>query len=245
MKSSILRSAIFATSALAATQAHATLLLGIHNFGGAPPTISTQTTFNVESMVDGAPRGVVASGYSGSYNISTTSFATGGSNDGTYGDATFPNPPTVVGGDGSAALTAQNTFQFSLTNISNAGSVLQNLYFDVASEFSGPTIAVFWRFAEDLFTTPLLPTTTSLNSASESDFTKYQDVSYDLSSLPAFSPGKTVVFTISTTDVNTASRLDNIAIMGAIPEPASLMGLGCVLGSGLLLRRRSSSRVAA
>ena len=42
-------------------------------------------------------------------------------------------------------------------------------------------------------------------------------------------------------------QIDNVAIAGisAIPEPASLLALGCVLGSGLMLRNRRIKPIQA
>jgi hypothetical protein len=230
MKLSIFRDILIACAALVfAPASHAMLLVGWHDFDG---------TADPETPDYAAP------GFSGTIpspsilTKNTDSRDLGGDNGGVVGGPVFygnSNIASGTGNDGAVRLIPSGSGAvFSMTNNSGSAISLASLFFD-ATAASGTSVVVAYRIGAAAFQT--LGTFSGL--AVTGDFTNpalAQDFSDLSQSLTGITVGhlQKIDFRFTT---SSGARLDNIAIT-AIPEPASLIALGCVLGSGLLMRRR-------
>lgn len=219
MNTTLFRSAFLAFAALTLSHtANASLLLaGWHDFDG--------TTGNESADV-------AAAGFSGLVTKGgQTSINGGGSNDNTYG--TLVNPVVPVN-DGYARILGSN-LTFSLTNSSASAVQLTTLYFDAAIQSGSGTVTVQYQIgAGPLSTLAPSPVTNNTLSGAAGASANYGDFAFNLVGVPLLAIGQTINF-VFTASPN--ARIDNVAIT-AIPEPASLIALGLVLGSGLFLRQR-------
>lgn len=230
MKTKIVSSSILASTILALTQsAHASLLVGWHKF---------DRNNSLESP------DAFATGFSGTISKPLQSRNLQGDNGGVSG--IFYGDSTIASGSGSDGfLRIGNNVGSFLTLTNNSGSAvsLSNLFFDAIGVNAGNTVTAGYRYGNgnvlngDGLTTlgvfGSLPNTGGDANLVSADFA---DLSQSLVGLN-LGIGQTIQFNFVS---SSTAFIDNIAItaISAIPEPASLMALGCVLGSGLLLRNR-------
>ena len=222
---------VAASSLLFAAQADAALLLGFHDFDGTAP----DTNF-------------VAAGFSGTWS-GLSGVAGGGSNDQTYGPAIglVPVPPTTNGT--SLALNPSGSDVFpvtvSLTNSSGSAVQLGYLLFDAATSSSNV----------DLNVTYVITGVPGNNHPPEDPYKDIKDINNINSSVSAdygdyvgtisgvlLGIGQTITFTFSNQKAEVA-YIDNIGIttfgpLAGVPEPGSLLALGCLVGGGSFLRSR-------
>ncbi len=233
MKTTALRVGISASFSLFfAGAANATLLVGWHDFDGNPSNPGTGSTASENPDY-------AAAGFSGNVNKGGQySVDTGGSSDGIYGNSSIP-VSGIAGGDGYARITNASSLTFSLTNSTPDAVQLDKLFFDAAvGNTSGSVVSVSYKIGAgspaSLDNTAPTPLAQALTAGAYLDFS---DFSFNLLSIPLFNAGQTISFIFTSSN---SARIDNVAITGlsAIPEPASLIALGCVLGSGLMIRRR-------
>lgn len=222
---------IAASSLLFATQADAALLLGFHDFDDTAPDDNT-----------------VAAGYVGSWSGLPGDIG-GGSNDETYGPAIGLTPiPTKINGS-ALALNPKGSSDFpvtvSLTN--NTGSAIQlgYLLFDAATSSSNVDLNVSYKLSPSPANNnvPENPykDIVDIDGIDSSDSVDYGDYYATLSSV-ILGIGQTITFTFDNGKTEVA-YIDNIAItsfgpLAGVPEPGSLLALGCLVGGGSFLRSR-------
>jgi hypothetical protein len=227
MNMSHFRSTLLALAALALPHtANASLLVGWHDFDG---------TSNSETP------DYAAGGFSGLLTKHSESRDLGGDNGGTggiyYGNSNIASGP---GNDGTVRLPTGGETFFSMTNSSGSAVSLASLFFDASESSNTTVLSVAYRIGAGTFTTlatysTLNPTGTPFdNLLLQSDFS---DLSISLLAIPALLNSQTIQFRFNVGGAGQGARIDNLAIT-AIPEPASLIALACVLGSGLFLRQR-------
>jgi hypothetical protein len=205
----------------AAQSSHAMLLVGWYNFENESSSAETPD--------------FAATGFSGTITKAGNSSSTGGDDGGGqgifYGDSTIPSGP---GNDGFLRQgTSATGTRVSMTNDSGAPVSLATFLFDAAATGSNRVITVSYRigtgdFSADIGSFTNLPVIGVLNSLD------FADLSVSLAGIPTLGDGETIQFRFLTSP---SVRLDNIAIT-AIPEPASMLALGGIIGAGLLLRSR-------
>ena len=232
MKTSLF--AILLGSAIFATQnASATLLVGFHDFDG---TVADESADYAMAGFSGT---VVKTG-----EVSLTG---GGSNDGYYGNTVSPGFTGLNPGINDGYLRSINAGDpvFRFTNVSGASTSLSSLLFDAASQSGGSSFQVDYRTTASpvtwtsLYNTGSTPVVAGGSGASAD----YNDFAASLVGI-TLATGKWIEFRF---DGSPNGRLDNIALTGlsAIPEPASLLALGCLLGSGVFMRQRRRTAGAA
>ena len=160
--------------------------------------------------------------------------ALGGSNDLTFGTATF-SELTPGTNDGYLRVFEEGQPILTVTNNQSAALPLATLFFDAASQNTGSQVAVSYSINGDptwvnLFTSPNLT-----NSGSSDASVNYDDFSINLSSI-VLATGDSIQFQF-TNPTGGGVRLDNIALT-AIPEPANAMALALLLTTGVMLRNR-------
>lgn len=210
--------------------ASATLLVGYSDFA-------------FTSNIDNTPNESL-SGFSGVLTKSSTLTdvtTTGGSSDGFYG------PDSTLGGGvaiGSGVLNPTNNGRIggvagvtlTVTNGTLSAYALESLLFDGRrnGEANPTTYTVSWSSPGGSGSQGGMA---AVNGGGAPVTVPYDDFKVNLGSI-ILGVGQSIVFTWSATDVS--SRIDNIALTGlnAIPEPASLLALGCLVASGALLRNR-------
>jgi hypothetical protein len=199
-----------------------------------------------EDVVDGgidSSADETKAGWSGSIDHVGQGFvAIGGSDDGFYGNdwdqpgighMIYSAPPVSDNGyiDGAAGVM--------FSGVAGTSEVIHALLFDAASVGSASTFNVSWKFWDDALMTNQLASssssTLSVGPGTNTNYTSnYQDYAVNLGSffLPAGG-----YFEIVWNRVSGAGtfKLDNIAL---VPEPGSMLGLGCLVGFGTLLRSR-------
>jgi hypothetical protein len=236
MKKAAFQSALIATIALALPQAaNATLLVGFHNFDG---TANAQTT---TSMTDPTDVGFAQSGFSGTVTKPVTDGAsvdTTGSSDTTFGTYTGAIAPA---NDGAGRMASGN-ITFSLTKLSGGSIALDTLFFDIARAGTGGTVTIAYQIRNSLNAlvgSGSVASALPINSDYATNGGNWRDYALDLTGIGGgltLAANHTISFVFTG---NPNFRNDNVAI-SAIPEPASLLALGCVLGSGLMVRNRRS-----
>ena len=232
----------------------ATLLVGMNTFTGDASDNYSSTAGNYQfNNVHGD-----AGGFSGvvsktivqvdplnpdRYNAKSST--TGGSTDGTYGNANFgaANPTTTANGyvkaaentsfDGDTGLsvvTSHTYADFKVTSTWSGSMPLGGLLFDAASSSSVSDLTVTY--------------TTNFGASGNASFSA-------LPSTPVGGSGNFANYALSLIGLTMTSgdwinfrfegiqnvRIDNMALT-AVPEPSSLLALGCVIGSGAFLRMR-------
>ena len=217
-------SLLLGAAALIAPQtASATLLVGFHDF--ETNTANEDADYALASFSGN----VIKNG--------EASVTGGGSTDGLYGNSIASEFPGLNPGTNDGYLRSLNAGApvIRLTNNSAGTYNLASLLFDAASQAGGATINVQVR-------TNAAPSFASLGSSgptvsSPSAGVDYSDFVLSLMGF-ALSAGDWIEFRFN---ASPNGRLDNIAITGtlsAIPEPGSLIALGCLVGSGAFLRTR-------
>jgi hypothetical protein len=121
---------------------------------------------------------------------------------------------------------------FTLKNESAPDTTIGYLFFDLGKpDDSGtPTVGVTYDSTSD-------GSGTIASGIVETNTTDdYTDYNYDLTGLGiTLSPGESVTFYFTNLAAGRQAHVDNVGI-AAIPEPGSMLALGCFLGSGLLIR---------
>ena len=236
-------------AALAFSQgANASLLIGFYDFRpGAKPMIPTDDPAEYAAV---GSRGWVES-------PEQATQGDGGSYDATYGNSGIPTgeipSPQLPPGNGAATIRSIpdpsnplfSVLTFWVENTGTLAIPLGKLFFDAAEPDSGGVVnqvlKVSWSPTGDLATSiPLAP---PIDVIAETAGNIY--VGYSLS-LAGFmlDPGNKIAF-LFTSDYVPASGnynsdtiwIDNVGI-SAVPEPGSVVGLGCVLAAGFMLRHR-------
>jgi hypothetical protein len=230
----LLGSAIFATQNASATLLVGFHLVGFHDFDG---TVADESA---DYALAGFSGTVTKNGGVGD------SVTGGGSNDGLYGNTVYPafykRNPGINDGYLRSLNEADPVFRF--TNASFNSISLANLLFDTASS-SGGSFQVDYRTTASPVTWTSLYNTgpTSIVSGAAGTSANYNDFAASLVGI-TLATGKWIEFRF---DGAPNGRLDNIALtsLSAIPEPASLLALGCLMGSGVFLRQRRRTAGAA
>lgn len=199
--------------------------------------------FAFTSNIDNTPNELLA-GFSGVLTKSPTLIdvsTTGGSSDGFYGPDS-----TVLGGIaiGSGVSNPTNNGRIggvsgvtlTVTNGTTSAYQLQSLLFDGRrnGESNPTTYTVSWTSPGGSGSQGGMD---AVSGGGAPVFTPYDDFIVNLGGI-ILGVGQSIVFTWSATDIT--SRIDNVALAGlnAIPEVGSLLALGCLVGSGTLLRTR-------
>jgi hypothetical protein len=232
MNTSFFRSTLLALAALALPHtANASLLLaGWHDFNANnEPTAGTDVANESPDYI--------ASGFSGFVSKGgQASVGNGGDDGGTaltyYGNSNI-QAGNGIGNDGYLRILS-STVTFAITNVSGPVLQLDKLFFDAARQAGSPVLNISWNIVGGA-SGSLGTETITANSGGAGASADYADYSRNLAGIPALGLGQTIQFLFQTG--STGLRIDNIAIT-AIPEPASLIALACVLGSGLFLRQR-------
>lgn len=232
--------------------ASATLLVGYNYFGAANDTTP-------DEGASGFSASMVATGYS--------NYSSLGSNDAWYGpDQTGNGGVALANGATSNGRADANGAALTITNTNAQSYTLTSLLFDMTSSAEQANTLKF--FTNLTYTIQgvggsIFAATggTSLQGANPGDALatidtstgsgngfavanqvsatsrNWSDFIANLTSL-TLGPGQQIIFNWS---AGSAVRIDNIALTGtlnAIPEPASLLALGCLVGSGAFLRNR-------
>lgn len=127
----------------------------------------------------------------------------------------------------------------TMSNASGSTYALGNLLFDFTNDFTYPTkyqIRYSLNGGSPVTALAYGPTNNTGGTSGSSLSNNWTDVAVSLIGVMLQS-GQSIVFYFDTTN---GGAIDNVAVTGinAVPEPASLVALGCVLGSGLMLRNR-------
>lgn len=219
MKRSNLRALLLAisVSAFPHTSSASILLAGWYDFNG-----NNDPAAGSELAPEAAD--VTFAGFSGNVDKGGQfSVGDGGSVSGFYGTSSIA---ASAGDDGYARVFSTSQLVFSLTNDSGPAFQLDKLFFDARNS---NTFTVRYQLSG-------APTAVELGTGT-SAATSYRDFSFDLVAYNiSLLAGQTIDFIFTSPS---GTQIDNLGIT-AIPEPASLLALGCLLGSGLVLRRRPS-----
>lgn len=209
--------------------ASASLLVGFHNFDG---TATTETVGPSQTALPSGANNYASAGFLGTLTKNgEVSVNGGGSNDGTYGDRNFglANPTNA---DGYGRSLGGGDPIFKVTNLSGSAVTLSSLLFDAATQAGGGTIKVTYVMStgeSGNFTTNK-PLPTAGGSGSNINF---EDFAVSLAGW-VLGDEEWIEFKF---DGSPNGRIDNLALT-AIPEPGSMLGLGCVVGAGAFLRSR-------
>lgn len=267
MKKRRLNVGLLAAVALAVTQgANAALLVGFYDFRpGTKPINPTDDPAEYKAAgyngwVYSPEQSTTGDGgcYNGVYGNSDLGAPYGPSGISTGETAAQLLPPGNGAGtirtipDPSNPLFSVLTFW--VTNTGTIDYPLEYLFFDAAEPDNGGVVnqllKVSWSRTGDLATStpfwddnPLTPKPPPIEVVAQTAGNLYQGYRFDISSL-TLAPGEKLAF-LFTADHKIGSGnydsdtiwVDNVAIT-AIPEPSSVLGLGCVLASGLMLRNR-------
>ena len=222
MNTKLFSAALLASAAFTlAPTASASLLVGWYDFNN---------TSNPESA------DVNATGFSGSFAKAGTSRDLGGDNGGGsglfYGDSGIASGS---GNDGFLRTGANDSTMLTLLNNSGSAVTLASLFFDAAVRYPTNTIGVSYRMGTSGAWVSLanFSPVVGFDPVAGGQF-DFSDLSLSLiGAVPVLGSGNTIQFAFN----GGSGAIDNIAIT-AIPEPAGLLALACLLGSGLMLRSR-------
>lgn len=229
MKPSKFRVSLLTLAAIAfAPTSHAMLLVGWYDFDNTSGDEAADVT---------------ATGFSGNLTKNTDSRSTGGDTGAGAPSGIFYGNSTIPSGtdnDGAVRLAhGSGSATFSMINTSGAAISLANLLFDATATNSSSVLELVYRIGTNPFSLPVtftgLNPTGSTAAGAQADYT---DLAFSLVGITVGN-GQTIDFSFSIPNGTTGGRLDNIAIT-AIPEPASVIALSLILGSGLFLRKRQS-----
>lgn len=234
-----LRNLLIGSAVIAAPQmASASLLVGFHSF------TDDQTTEIQDYAVAGFSGTVTKLGADYTNSISRS---TGGSSDGTYGNVTLvSNNPAADDGFARSVEslvwnsedqiwdTAHSFPVFRFTQTGEGVTPLGALLFDAATNDINPSAGLVVSYltstsATHTYSSITLPVVPNSNLISAD----YGDFAFSLAGLE-LAQGEWIEFTF---DGNPYARVDNVGL-AAIPEPGSMLALGCLIGSGALLRNR-------
>jgi hypothetical protein len=147
--------------------------------------------------------------------------------------------------DGALVADQQRSFVYATTNNLSYSIELECLLFDAASPLLSPggSVAVEWgKSSTGIAAVPwdnLMNFGTAFNVYKNlpTELDDYNDATANLTGT-SLASGETVYFRFK--PENGEMQFDNIALMGlgVIPEPGSLVALGCLVGSGAFLRTR-------
>lgn len=208
--------------AFAAPSANATVLIaGFHKFNNN----------NASESAD-----IVFPGWTATLTkAGIASVGNGGSTDGFYGNSDY----AAGKNDGYLRANFYQAVTITLTRTSDpnpAHGTLENLYFDAATAIAlqGVSATAGYRLPGDPQIYYFYPAAQPVPQVTpEGTPANYADFSYSLAGLPYLNIGDSIQFIFNGVP---EVMIDNIAIT-AIPEPGSALALGCLLGSGLLIRR--------
>jgi hypothetical protein len=219
MKMSVLSVAAVSLAALAMS-AQASVLIGFHQY---PNLISGSVGPN---PVD---PGLATSTFTSSSGFGSV----GGSTDGFYGPDSGPNAEPTPTMNAEGRIFFGSTMVLSLKNTAPDFYNLSSLLFD-ATGFGTNAMQVSWAS-----TSPQSPNSGSSGPLTGTAGLSFNDYSVALGSM-LLAPGETINFTWVRLSGVVGGELDNVAITGiaGIPEPSSLLALGTLVGSGLMLRSR-------
>lgn len=233
MNTKLFSAALLASAAFTlAPTASASLLVGWYDFNNTSAPESAD---------------VNATGFSGSFAKPVTPRDVGGDNGG--GSGLFYGDSGIASGSGNDGFLRTGAgYGAALTLQNNSGSAvtLDSLFFDAALKFNA-SLGVSYRMGTSgtwlslANFSPVLGFDASITPGTEFDFS---DISLSLiGAVPVLGSGNTIQFAF----VAGTGAIDNIAITAitAIPEPAGLLALACLLGSGLMLRSRPRMAAAA
>lgn len=214
---------------------HGSVLLGFNSF--SPDTIDLGSGTDVDNTPDEA-----VTGWSGS--VTSDLAINGGSTDNYYGNdwdqpgighLIYGPPPTT----GNGYVDNGNITVFAGT--AGTAGTIDALLFDAVSTGAATTFNVSWNFwTDNTKTTPIvggsgtsstysLVAGTTVNADSN-----YKDFALNLGSF--FLPvGGYFEIAWDRLTGQSSFKMDNIAL---VPEPGSMLGLGCLVGFGTLLRSR-------
>jgi hypothetical protein len=216
--------AVLFAAAFAPSVVSATLLVGFNDFKNLGPG---NTIVQSEGSLGGSMTGNAG--------------ASGGSKDGFYGpDSTalggvpLANAPTTLNG----RLNANNA-TLTVTNTTGKTFVLTSLLFDAIKNANNAGIASY-TVAWKVDNVPTGSATGTYDYAEPANPNLFNDYMIALGGI-LLAPNSVISFLWTST---TGAQIDNIALLG-IPEPGSLLALGCLVGSGVFLRSRSRRKVAA
>jgi len=208
------------------------LLVGFHDFdnntNGAGKALANESA------------DYAATGFSGTaFKNNEPSVTNGGSNDGYYGNTVSPGFVGLNPGinDGYLRIFSAGKPVIRFTNLSAGNTSLGSLLFDAASQNGNTGIVITYRTSasptiwKTFNTTPSIPANPGVAGAS----VNYSDYAYSLLGM-TLANGAYIEFKFDASN----ARIDNIALTGlsAIPEPGTLLALGCVLGASTFLRTR-------
>ena len=228
------------------------VLAGFHDFTGP---------FYV--VPGGSGNNFAYSGFSAWVVPSSNVYATGGSLDGIYGSQDPTGDMNWVWeennlaykghangvNDGSAAANSTHPLVFAVYNYGGPSgkNMLEALLFDAIKPKTPDTAGVTVEYSYDLNPTYTLLKHVSFDTpyyASGGESTLAYDAadfSLEFSHLLRhdlfLDVGHTILFKFTPDEASGTILFDNLALT-AIPEPGSLVALGCLVGSGAFLRRR-------
>ena len=213
------------------------VLAGIHDFDGILNTEGHDYAY---------------SGFSGNVVETIASKDIYGSNDGRYGnqdpsahenyigkenDLAYAGPVLgPIGGDGALVADMTHPFTFAVTNGTPWDVTLEALLFDAAKPSGALGRNIYVEYGFDNSNWDYLGDTTFKAPTYTNVAIDYNEDVYALADV--LTAGSTIYFRFTPTDGE--MRFDNIALTGisVIPEPGSLVALGCLVGSGAFLRTR-------
>ena len=229
------RSILIASAVLGVPQlASASLLVGFHSFNDSANTDKASADF----AIGGFSGTIVGTGPSVG---AKTDPVGSGSSDNFYGDSTYKVNPVDSNNDGYIALNNGNrTFTLSLTNHTGAAYTLDEFLFDSVKTTSSGNLLADGLSVSSVSNVGTFMGGTQINGASY-----LQDYSDNIKGIGIdIANGETVSFVFTMLAHTRDMRFDNIGIGGSltpVPEPGSLVALGCLVGSGAFLRTRRRS----
>ena len=222
MKSTLLP-LVLGTAIFASAGAEGALLVGFEAFSANSADESETTS--------------IASGFTGDLEKNTHSVATGGSLDGTYGASGFA---AATGNGAVRVVDAGQTF-FTFTNGTGDNYVLDSLVFDATRSAATTKILVSYSIDGGGFGAASAYEPNVLSNTSSGAAQDFDDHTFNLLGI-ALNAGSYITFLFDLDSPSgSGARLDNIALTGelsAIPEPGSLLALGCLVGFGGMIRTR-------
>ena len=229
----------------------ATLLVGFHQFDA---TANSESPHSIDTTA----------GFTGSAFKPTNSVTPGGSKDATWGNDSALTPAPGVG-DGYLVDNSSKTGTAGLIHIrvdynGSDSWALKSLLFDAANASSGRSATISAIVTNDDSTTTVISlgtqalkqiTPTGLAAGAGVPANNFGSYILDLTSFNLImnavgdgSGAATIDFRFDVGNSINTGYLDNVALTAnliPVPEPGSLLALGCVIGSGAFLRMRRRS----